>query len=101
MLGFLILTALGGAAALYDFWSWGYDYGHNLDPKAAIQVPGLYYQPPLIGHKTLLNFDAYSYPDKGGWVVVAAGLLLAGVWAFEFFKNRKVKKVSVPSYASS
>jgi copper chaperone NosL len=99
LFGYLILTALGGAAALYDFWSWGYDYGHNLDPKAAIQVPGLYYQPPLIGHKTLLNFDAYSYPDTGGWVVVVAALLLVGVWAFEFYKSRKTKTVPVSRYS--
>jgi copper chaperone NosL len=92
LLAFLILLALGGVAAMYDFWSWGYDYGHNLDPKAAIQVPGLYYQPPLIGHKTLLNFDAYSYPDTGGWVVIIAVLVLICVWAVEFYKKRKAKR---------
>lgn len=99
LLGFLILTALGGVVAMYDFWSWGYDYGHNLDPKAAIQVPGLFYQPPLIGHKTLLNFDAYSYPDMGGWVVVGAGLILFGVWFYEFYKARKLKKHSGGRYS--
>ena len=101
LLGLLIILALGGVAAMYDFWSWGYDYGHNLDPKAAIQVPGLYYQPPLIGHKTLLNFDAYSYPDKGGWVVIIAALVMTGVWAFEFYKARKAKKTSVGSLNKS
>src|SRR5688572_16092661 len=89
---FLILITVGGVAAMYDFYRWGYDYGHNLDPTAAIQIPGFSYQPPLIGHKTLLNFDAYSYPDTGGWVVIAAVLLLFGVWAFEFYKARKNKK---------
>jgi copper chaperone NosL len=98
LFGFLMLTVLGAAAALYDFYRWGYDYGHNLDPKAAIQVPGLYYQPPLIGHKTLLNFDAYSYPDKGGWVVVIAGVIMFGVWAFEFYKNRTSKKIPLRNY---
>jgi copper chaperone NosL len=95
LLGYLVLTALGAAAALYDFWRWGYDYGHNLDPKAAIQVPGLYYQPPVIGHKTLLNFDAYSYPDSGGWVVIIAALTMFGVWLFEFYKARKAPKTVV------
>src|SRR5215212_3569089 len=46
LFAYLILTILGGAAAVYDFYQWGYQYGHNLDPKAPIQVPGLYYQPP-------------------------------------------------------
>ena len=34
------------------------------------------YQPPLIGYKQLLNFGAYSIPDVGGWMLVAAGVLL-------------------------
>lgn len=96
---FLILIALGAAAAMYDFYRWGYDYGHNLDPTAAIQVPGLYYQPPLIGHKKLLNFDAYSYPDSGGWVVIVAAAVLFAVWAFEFYKARKKKKQAVDKYS--
>ena len=45
-----------GLAALVDFYLWGYDYGHNLDPKAPIIVPGMSYQPPLIGTKQLLNW---------------------------------------------
>jgi copper chaperone NosL len=88
---YLIITVLGGIAAMYDFYQWGYDYGHNLDPKAAIQVPGLYYQPPLIGHKTLLNFDAYSYPDAGGWVIIIIAGIFFSVWGYEWYRNRKTK----------
>jgi copper chaperone NosL len=91
----LIITIIGGAAAMYDFYKWGYDYGHNLDPKAAIQVPGLSYQPPLFGHKTLLNFDAYSYPDAGGWVVIGVGITFFLVWAYEFLKASKRKNSSI------
>ena len=54
---------LFGVLAMVDFWKWEYDYGHNLNPDAAIQVPGMAYQPPLIGFKQLLNFGAYSIPD--------------------------------------
>jgi copper chaperone NosL len=89
LFSYLILLGFGGAAALGDFYKWGYDYGHNLDPKAAIQVPGFSYQPPLIGHKQLLNFDAYSYPDNGGWVVIVAGLLFFGVWLWEKYRTRR------------
>ena len=89
LLAFLILTILGGAAAMYDFYSWGYDYGHNLDPTAAIQVPGLYYQPPLIGHKRLLNFDAYSYPDSGAWVIIGVATVFFSIWFLEWRRNRK------------
>jgi copper chaperone NosL len=81
---FLILSVIGAIAALVDMYQWGYNYGHNLDPHAPIQVPGLSYQPPLIGHKKLLNFDAYSYPDAGGWIAFIAILVLMLVWFFEW-----------------
>jgi copper chaperone NosL len=86
---YLIISALGGVAALLDFYKWGYDYGHDLDRTAAIQVPGLSYQPPLIGHKKLLNFDAYSYPDTGAWVIIGVTILFGIVW---FLEKRRVKK---------
>ena len=78
-----------GILAMYDFWRWEYDYGHNLDPNAAIRVPGLSYQPPLFGHKRLLNFDAYSFPDVGGWVVIGASILAFTVWFVEWYRHRK------------
>lgn len=91
---YIVVTVLGGAAAMYDFYQWGYDYGHDLDPKAAIQIPGLSYQPPLFGHKTLLNFDAYSYPDVGGWVVVAISAIFGLVWVYEL-RRSKVKTTTL------
>jgi copper chaperone NosL len=99
LLGYVLLLIAGGTAAMVDFYNWGYDYGHNLDPTAAIQVPGLTYQPPLIGHKQLLNFDAYSYPAAGGWMIVNAGLVFIAVLLFSFFK--KSKRQSVPKLRSA
>jgi copper chaperone NosL len=86
---YLLTLVAGGIAGMIDFYSWGYDYGHNLDPTAAIQIPGFAYQPPLIGHKTLLNFEAYSYPEAGGWIFLAASGLFCLVWFFEWRRNRK------------
>lgn len=79
-----------GIFAMYDFWKWEYDYGHNLDPNAAIIVPGMAYQPPLIGFKQLLNFGAYSFPDTGGWMFIAAGvlMLIAVVYELKFAKKK-------------
>ncbi|MCB0811129.1 MAG: hypothetical protein KDB96_17765, partial [Flavobacteriales bacterium] len=88
----LVTLSLFGIWALYDMYKWGYDYGHNLDPKAAIKVEGMVYQPPLIGHKQLLNFDAWSTPDIGGWILFGVMGLLAGVYVLEvrdLSKNRK------------
>ena len=65
-------------AGMYDFWRWGYDYGHNLDTEQAIiEVPGMSYQPPLIGTKQLLNFRATSLPASGGLAAGAAFALAA------------------------
>jgi copper chaperone NosL len=70
---FIILAAVG----LYDFYMWEYDYGHNLNPHAAIKIPGMAYQPPLIGSKMLLNFNAISMPDISFYIlVIAVGLAI-------------------------
>jgi len=74
---FLILAALG----IYDFYLWEYDYGHNLDPKAPIKVPGQSYQPPLFGSKMLLNFNAISYPGTGGiFMGISMALAFVSWW---------------------
>jgi len=78
--------------AMYDFWRWEYNYGHNLDPNAAIIVPGMAYQPPLIGFKQLLNFGAYSIPDIGGWIFIAVGALLLFMVVVIWYKARSFKK---------
>jgi copper chaperone NosL len=62
--------------SMVDFYRWEYNYGHNLNPHAAIQIPGMTYQPPLIGFKQLLNFGAYSIPDVGGICFILSGVLL-------------------------
>jgi copper chaperone NosL len=83
---------LFGIIAMVDFWRWEYNYGHNLDPSAAIIVPGMAYQPPLIGFKQLLNFGAYSIPDIGGWLFIASGLLMAAAVFLEYKKTKKLMK---------
>ena len=95
----LILFALFGIIAMVDFWRWEYNYGHNLNPDAAIIVPGMAYQPPLIGYKQLLNFAAYSIPDTGGWIFIGAGGLLVSLVIFEWkrFKTlRKLSNIAIP-----
>ena len=70
--------------AMWDMYAWGYKYGHDLDPRAAIKVEGMAYQPPLFGHKKLLNFDAWSLPDTGGWVLFAVVTIACLVWFIEW-----------------
>ncbi len=88
----LILTA-----GLYDYWRWGYDYGHDLDQETAIiKIPGMTYQPPLIGSKKLLNFYATSWPSGGG---IALGLA-AGLVAFAVFDSRKKTSGVLAAFAA-
>lgn len=77
--------------SFYDFWKWEYDYGHNLNPEAPIKVPGMAYQPPLIGYKKMLNFGALSQPDAGGWFFIAAGFIIAGVCIYEWRDKIKTR----------
>ena len=100
LFAYLLLSVIGGIAALVDFYKWGYDYGHNLDTSAAIQVPGLSYQPPLIGHKKLLNFDAYSYPDTGGWILVGVTAIFFIIWFLEWRRQRTQVKQSKPKLSA-
>jgi len=87
--GFAIVLTMAGIAALVDFYLWGYDYGHNLDPTAPIIIPGMSYQPPLIGTKILLNFTAFSGPDIGGWLFVLSALLVFAAIFYEIYTQRK------------
>jgi copper chaperone NosL len=70
-LGALIICLI---LAMYDFYLWEYDYGHNLASNAPMKFEGESFQPPLIGQKTLLNFIAKSYPHIGGYMMIASAL---------------------------
>ena len=87
-----LLTALFiffGIVAMADFWKWEYNYGHDLNPEAAIQIPGMAYQPPLIGYKQLLNFGAYSIPDTGGYLFIIVGVILLLATIRQILNKRK------------
>ncbi len=86
---FTAIFLLFGIGFVYDFWRWLYDYGHNLNPHAAIVVPGMSYQPPLFGYKQLLNFEVWSYPNIGGVIMLATGGILLILAFLEFRKSKK------------
>ncbi len=88
-----VLFVVFGVVAMVDFWRWEYNYGHNLNPDAPIIVPGMAYQPPLIGFKQLLNFGAYSIPALGGYLFFGVGLVLMGMNIAQYKINRKFKKI--------
>ena len=70
---------------LFALWSFGwkmYQYGHHLDPRAAVHVDP--FTPPLFGYKKLANFEVYSYPAIGSYALAltAACLVLAFLLAY-------------------
>lgn len=86
-LGLFVILSIAG---FVDYYLWGYEYGHNLSPDAPIKVPGMSYQPPIIGTKQLLNIKASSWP-YWGFLFITGSLCLASLtlW-FERLNNLKL-----------
>jgi copper chaperone NosL len=78
----LVAFAVLGSAGLYEFYSWNYEYGHNLSPDAPIKVPGMVYTPPIIGTKTLLTIHASSWPWTGTLLIGLSFLLGAAALVY-------------------
>jgi copper chaperone NosL len=59
------------------------------------------YQPPLIGSKQLLNFHATSWPDIGGWILIASLVCVMVVAGLEWRRARvpHARRVAVGSSA--
>src|SRR6185369_2908502 len=55
LFAWMTLFIIFAVFSMGDFYYWEYNYGHNLDPTAPIQVPGMAYQPPFLGYKQMLN----------------------------------------------
>jgi copper chaperone NosL len=97
LVAWLLLLGFGAVAGLVDFWMWGYRYGHELDEHAAIQVPGMTYQPPIIGTKQLLNFEAVAWPEAGAWIALA--VFAVGVWVL--LRERRRLAVAAAALAAA
>lgn len=91
VLGWSGMLMVAGAAGILDFYLWLVKFGTNLDPKAAIKVPGMTYIPPLLGNKQLLNFEALSLPALGSLGIFLAISLSLVVYYFSL-KNKTVTR---------
>ena len=86
-----IFLVVAGALAIYDFYLWEYDYGHNLNETAAIKIEGMAYQPPLFGTKKILNFTARSYPRLGAGFL-GLSMIMGGLAVYFGLKQRSLTK---------
>ena len=74
-----VLFTYFGLFSLWSFYHKLYLYGHDLDPTAAVKVPP--FTPPLFGHQTMANFEVYSYPEAGSYLMAVVPLFfLAAMW---------------------
>jgi predicted tellurium resistance membrane protein TerC len=74
----MVFVYFGG----FSLWSFAfklYRYGHDLAPNAAVKVAP--FMPPVFGYQQIANFEVYSYPRAGSYVLMTVGLLLiAAIW---------------------
>jgi copper chaperone NosL len=92
LLAWTVLALALAGAGMYDFYKWEYAYGHNLNPDAAIKIPGMSYQPPLLGTKQLLNFTTTAYPGLGGLLAMLGVGLGVVALACEFLCARLLRR---------
>ena len=59
------------------FWYRMHSYGHHLNPEAPIKVAP--FTPPLFGHQHLANFDIYSFPGIGSFLLLGTAACLLAV----------------------
>ena len=71
----LVMFAYFGAFSLYSFVHKLWVYGHELAPGAPVKVQG--FTPPFFGGQQIANFEVYSYPGVGSYLLAAVGLALA------------------------
>ncbi|HTY06789.1 MAG TPA: hypothetical protein VMC86_09745 [Gemmatimonadales bacterium] len=72
-----VLLSYFSAFSFGVFWYRMYSYGHHLNPEAPIKVPP--FTPPLFGHQHLANFEIYSYPGLGTFLLLGGALTLLGL----------------------
>ena len=70
----VVLFSYFGAFSLWSFAHKMYTYGHTLAPTAPVKVPP--FTPPVFGYQQIANFEVYSYPRAGTYLMLATALLL-------------------------
>ena len=63
-----------GLFSIGSFWYRLYQYGHNLDPHAAVHIKP--FTPRLLGTEQIANFRESSYPELGAILLCASVLMI-------------------------
>jgi hypothetical protein len=75
-----VLTGYFGLFGMARFAYMLYTYGHQLDPRAPIEMAG--FMPPVWGTRTIANFTVSSYPSTGTILISIFGatVVLLALW---------------------
>jgi len=71
----LALGAAFPAGFIADSFYWLYRFGHELDPRAPLNVPA--FTPQLFGNGTIGQFMTFAVPQLGFWFAIAGVSALA------------------------
>ena len=77
------------ATAAYGLWSMNrrlYDYGHDLDPMAPMDVAP--FTPPMIGENQIAQFGTYAWFGPGAYLPAIAALLIVGALWLDLGRRR-------------
>ncbi|MCB9918360.1 MAG: hypothetical protein H6832_08150 [Planctomycetes bacterium] len=100
MIDLAMITAYISCVAFGRFIYMLYEFGHNLDPKAPVEIEP--FMPVVFGAKKVANFWTYSYPQLGS---ICIGAFTVGVWAMLLWSlirgYRASKNAGTASAASS
>ena len=69
----VVLFVYFGLFSLWSFHHRLYEYGHNLDPTAAVKVKP--FTPPIFGSQQIANFTVFNYPAAGTYLMLGFVLL--------------------------
>lgn len=87
----LVLFIYFGLFSLVAFYYRMYTFGHQLSSEAPFKVPP--FTPPVFGHQHIANFDVYSYPGIGTYLLGAYALVLGVLLVVE---ARRTTSAAVP-----
>jgi hypothetical protein len=90
MAALLDVLVLFSYFAAFSLWSFGFrmwNYGHDLAPTASVKVDP--FMPPMFGYKQLANFEVYSYPALGSYLMAASALLMVSALVLGWRESKR------------
>jgi hypothetical protein len=87
----VVMFTYFGLFSLWSFASKLYAYGHELAPTAPVKVPP--FSPPMYGYEKIANFEVYSYPSAGSYLMFATALLLFAALFVAWWGSRRAPAV--------